>query len=39
MNGFYNKPLTKNLVLKAIVQHHFRMTEQHTKEFFDALDD
>ena len=38
ITAFYNKPLFKNDIYRAIAEHHFRMTEEHLKDFMNALE-
>lgn len=39
MNGFYNKPLFRSLVWKAIAEHHFQMSQEHLQLFMNVIDD
>ena len=38
ITSFYNKPIFKNDIMKAIAEHHFRMTKEHLNDFMSALE-
>ena len=38
MVGFYNKPLSFDVVIKAIAEHHFRMPDEHLQELMKAIE-
>ena len=38
ITSFYNKPMFKNDIMKAIAEHNFRMTKEHLNDFMSALE-